>query len=256
MPKYFDIHSHLNLKDYDLDVEKVIARLKEADTHTIVIGTDLENSKRALELAEKHEGIYAAIGVHPVDDPSRVFEEVELEELVKHPKVVSIGECGLDFYHAKKAEDYERQKSLFLAHIHFAVKHDKPLMIHARSAYEELLEILEPLKKEYGDKLRGDVHFFAGDWEVAQRLYAIDFTTSFTGVITYTSDYDEVVKKAPLNMLMSETDAPFATPVPYRGKRNEPVYVSEVVKRIAEIRGADLEEVRGALVQNALNMIG
>jgi TatD DNase family protein len=179
-----------------------------------------------------------------------------MEELVKHPKVVAIGECGLDFYHAEKAVDYKRQEELFLAQVDFAVNHNKPLMIHARNAYLELLEILEPLKKVYGDKLRGNIHFFAGSWEVAQRLYAIGFTTSFTGVITYTADYNEVIKQAPLKMLMSETDAPFATPVPYRGKRNEPSYVSEVVKRMAEIRGEDLGMVQKALVENALSMIG
>ncbi len=256
MPKYFDIHSHLNLKDYDTDLDEVIARLKESETHTIVIGTDLENSKRAVELAEKHEGIYAAIGVHPVDDPSRSFEVDKFESLMKSPKVVAIGECGLDFYHAEKSQDYERQKQLFLAHIAFAIKHNKPLMIHARSAYDELLEILEPLHAKHGAGLRGNIHFFAGNWGIAERLYAIGFTTSFTGVLTYTADYDEVVQKAPLNMLMSETDAPFATPVPYRGKRNEPSYVSEVVKRIAEIRGQDLAVVQKALVENALSMIG
>ena len=256
MPKYFDIHSHLNFSDYDADREEVIARLRETETHTIVIGTDLESSERAVELADKHEGIYAAIGVHPVDDQTRSFEVDKFEKLVSHPKVVAIGECGLDFYHVKKVEDYERQKKLFLTHIEFAVKHNKPLMIHARNAYEELLEILELMKKEYGEKLRGNIHFFAGNWEVAQRFFAIGFTVSFTGVITFAKDYDEVIQKAPLNMILSETDSPYVTPVPYRGKRNEPSYVQEVVKRMAEIRGADLLEVRSALVENALSMIG
>lgn len=255
MPKYFDIHSHLNFSDYDADREEVINRLKETDTHTIVIGTDLESSQRAVELADKYEEIYACIGVHPIEDTTRVFDEPAFSKLVTHPKVVAIGECGLDFYHAKKAEDYERQKQLFLDQVEFAVAHDKPLMIHARNAYDELLDILEPLKRECGSKLRGNIHFFAGNSEIAKRLFAIDFTISFTGVITFTRDYDEVIKAAPLNMLMSETDAPFASPVPYRGKRNEPSYVSEVVKKLAEIRGSDFEEVRLALVQNALNMI-
>ncbi len=255
MPKYFDIHSHLNFKDYDTDREEVIAKLRETDTHTIVIGTDYETSLSAVELAEKHEGIYAAIGVHPVDNPSRAFELDKFEELAKHPKVVAIGECGLDFYHAKKAEDYERQKKLFLEQVDFSVRHGKPLMIHARNAYEELLEILEPLKKEHGDKLCGDIHFFAGDWPTAQRLFAIGFTVSFTGVITFVRDYDEVIRKAPLEMIMAETDAPFVAPVPYRGKRNEPAYVSEVVKKIAEVRGEALETVQTALVNNAMRML-
>lgn len=255
MPKYFDIHSHINFSDYDSDREEVVARLKETDTHTIVIGTDYESSKSAVELAEKHEGIYASIGVHPVDNPARVFELEKFEELVKNPKVVAIGECGLDFYHAKKSDDYERQEALFLAQVNFAVKNNKPLMIHARDAYEELLEILESLKKEYGDKLRGNIHFFAGSWVIAQRFYTIGFTASFTGVITFVRDYDEVIKNSPINMLMSETDAPYVSPVPYRGKRNEPSYVNEVVKTIASLRGEDEESVRAALVENALRMI-
>ncbi|MBX4181267.1 TatD family hydrolase, partial [Candidatus Parcubacteria bacterium] len=155
----------------------------------------------------------------------------------------------------KKAEDYERQKKLFLDQINFAITHNKPLMIHARDAYQELLEILEPLKIEYREKLRGDIHFFAGNLEVAKRLWAIDFTTSFTGVITFVKDYDEVIRNVPIEMIMSETDAPFVAPTPHRGQRNEPSYVSEVVKRIAEIRGTDFEEVRQTLVENALRMI-
>lgn len=262
MPKYFDIHSHLNFSDYDSDRGEVINRLKETGTHTIVVGTDYESSKRAVDLAEKYEEIYACIGIHPVREatPSKGsgpdFDISLFSELIKHPKVVAVGECGLDFYHAKKETDYERQKNLFLAQINFAVAHNKPVMIHARDAYEEILEILEPMKKDYGAKLRGNVHFFAGTVDIAKRFFNIGFSISFTGVITFTRDYDEVIKSAPLDMIMSETDAPYVAPVPYRGKRNEPIFVSEVVKRIAEIRGEDEEAVRVVLVNNALSMIG
>jgi TatD DNase family protein len=256
MPKYFDIHSHLNSSKYENDLEEVINRLEETETHTIVIGTDPENSQKAIEIAEKHEGIYASIGVHPVDDPKRAFDLEKFEEMVKSSKVVAIGECGMDFFHAKKAEDYDRQAKLFMDQIEFAVKHDKPLMIHSRSAEEEVVSFLEPLKEQYGEKLRGNVHFFAGTPEVAERFFRIGFSISFTGVITFTHDYDEVIKKAPLNMLHAETDAPYVAPVPYRGQRNEPSYASEVYKRIAEIRGEDFETIRTALVQNALNMVG
>ncbi|MDO8590071.1 MAG: TatD family hydrolase [bacterium] len=256
MPKYFDVHSHLNASQYDSDRGEVISRLKETGTHTIVIGTDLESSKMAVNLADKHEEIYACIGVHPVDNPSESFEKEKFDELVKHPKVVAVGECGLDFFHADKDTDYERQKKLFLDQIDFAIMHNKPLMIHARDAYEELLGILGPLKKAHRDKLRGNVHFFAGDVDTAKRFFNIGFTVSFTGVVTFTHDYDEVIKFAPLNMIMSETDSPYVTPVPYRGKRNEPSYVSEVVKKVAEIRGEDEDVVRATLVNNALSMIG
>lgn len=256
MPKYFDIHSHLNFPDYEKDWDDVIARLRETGTHTIVVGTDYESSKRAVDLADKYEEIYACIGVHPVDNPTRVFDREKFEGLVKHPKVVAVGECGLDFFHIGKGFDFERQKKLFLEQIDFALAHDKPIMIHSRDAYEDLLGILEPLSAEHGAKLRGNIHFFAGNWRIAERFIALGFTLSFTGVITFANQYDEVIKNAPLEAIMSETDAPYVTPAPHRGKRNEPSYVQEVVKRIAEIRGEDLETVRLALVNNALRMVG
>lgn len=254
--QYIDAHSHLNFPLEYPDLEEVLARMRESETGTIVVGTDLESSKRAVELAEKHENIWACIGVHPVDDPSRQFEEELFDGLMKSKKVVAVGECGLDFFHAKKEEDFERQRELFLKQIDFAIKHDKPLMIHSRAAYPELLSELESLKTDLGDKLRGNIHFFAGTLDEARKFWALGFTTSFTGVITFARDYDEVIKNAPLEMLLSETDAPYVAPAPYRGKRNEPSFVSEVVKKIAEIRGEDFEAVRGTLARNALRMIG
>jgi TatD DNase family protein len=256
MPKYFDIHSHVHASQFDGDRDEVIKRLEETETYTIAIGTDLESSKQAVALADKYPNIYACIGLLAVDKPEEVFDAKGFEELVSHPKVVAIGECGLDFFHVKKEEDYERQRKVFLDQIEFAVAYNKPLMIHVRNAYEEVLEILESLKIMHGDKLRGNIHFFASDWATAQRFLAIGFTLSFTGVITFAKDYDEVIQKAPLEMIMSETDAPYVAPVPYRGKRNEPSYVEEVVKRIAVIRGEEMETVRQALVNNAFRMIG
>src|SRR3989344_1069228 len=201
MPKYFDVHSHLNASQYDADREEVIQRMRESETHTIVIGTDLESSQKAVELAEKHEEIYASIGIHPADDPSASWEVYKFNKLISSKKVVAIGECGFDFYHAKKEEDYERQKKLFVDQIEFAVKHNKPLMIHARNAYEELLETLREFKG-----LRGNIHFFAGSWEIAQKFLELGFSLSFTGVITFTHDYDEVIRNAPLDKILSETD--------------------------------------------------
>ncbi len=254
MPQFFDIHSHLNFKDYESDFADVLARLKDTNTHTIVVGTDTGSSQRAVEIAEKYAEVHACIGVHPVDNPTRNFELDKFDSLANHPKVVAIGECGLDFFHQDKSDKKEvkRQEDLFFAHIDFALAHQKPLMIHSRGAYPELLDILEPIAKKEGEKLTGNVHFFAGDKEIAKRFIDIGFTLSFTGVITFTHDYDEVIEFAPLDMIMSETDAPYVSPVPYRGKRNEPSYVSEVVKKIAEIRGAPFEEVREVMVSNAL----
>lgn len=254
MPKFFDIHSHLNFKDYDSDLETVLGRMRDEETYTIVVGTDFESSAKAVELAEKHEGIFASIGVHPVDDESKIFEREKFETLIESSKVVAVGECGLDFFRRDKFVEYERQKELFLAQVEFALDHDKPLMIHAREAYVDLLKILGPIKNEKKDRLRGNVHFFAGQMDVAQEFIDIGFSLSFTGVITFAHDYDPVIRNIPLKSIMSETDSPFVSPEPYRGKRNEPNYVKEVAKRIAEIREGDEEEVKKALVWNAFRL--
>ena len=171
-----------------------------------------------------------------VMEDGRIVEEGNPEEMFSSPR--------------------EERTKLFLSQIQFAVVHNKPIMIHARDAYQEILDILQQLKGEYGNKLRGNVHFFAGSLDEAKKFSELNFTISFTGVITFSRDYDEVIKNTPLNMLMSETDAPFVAPTPYRGKRNEPSYVSEIIRKIAEIRDEDAESIRTALVNNALSMIG
>lgn len=231
-----------------------MARLKETNTNTITVGTDFELSKSAVELAEANEGIYACIGVHPVDDPTRSFEVEKFESLVASPKVVAIGECGLDYFRLEgdALSEKKRQKEQFEEQIMFAIKHNKLLMIHCRDAYEDATDILESYAKQYGEKLWGNAHFFAGGLEIGKRLVDINFSLSFTGVITFARDYDSVIQGSPLDMIMSETDAPYVAPVPYRGKRNEPAYVSEVVKKIAEIRGENFDTVKTALVENAM----
>ncbi|MEI6480258.1 MAG: TatD family hydrolase [bacterium] len=254
MYDYIDIHSHLNFPDYEKDFEEVIQRLRDTKTATITVGTDLASSQKAVELAEKYEMIYACIGLHPADNTEEEFNEHEFEKLISHKKVVAIGECGLDYGREKDAteETKIRQRKDFEKQIDFAVKHDKPLMLHIRNAHEDVLEILTEKNKEYGKRLRGNAHFFSGDKQTAQRYLDLGFTVSFTGVITFARDYDEVVRYVPLNKIMSETDSPFVTPVPYRRTRNEPSYVSEVVKKIAEIRGEEIGAVRNYLMKNAI----
>ncbi len=267
---YFDIHSHLESSRFDEDLptgqagrEEVISRMQDEGVFTITVGTDLEQSKRAVQVADKYENVFASIGLHP-NDTIEDFREEDYAELVKNPKVVCIGECGLELAPLEKGrqrrpssltgldrKEYERQIDIFKKQIDFAVKYDKPMMIHVRDAHSEVLNILDEKKKDYGDKLRGNIHFFSGDVDIAKRYLDLGFTMSFTGVITFTKDYDEVIKYIPLDKLMSETDAPFVAPVPYRGKRCEPLYVKEVVKRIAEIKELDEEEVKKAMVENA-----
>ena len=274
-PKYFDIHAHVNFKVYDADRDEVIDRALEAGVHMMNVGTQQDTSKDAVMLAEKYNesgkrGLYAAIALHPVHTSKSHHDEQELgeggvsftsrgeifdsqfyEDLARHDVVKAIGECGLDYYHLDE-DTIRLQKEVFIKHIEVANKVNKPLMLHIRNgktgpdAYQDAIDIL----KQYA-KVKGDVHFFAGRLDVAKQFLELGFTMSFTGVVTFTHDYDEVVRYIPLDMIMSETDCPYITPTPFRGKRNEPMHVREIVKAIARIKGEDEEKVRAQLVANA-----
>lgn len=270
MPKFFDIHAHLNFSAYDEDREETAKRAIDAGVFVMNVGTQKDTSKKAVELAEQYENMYAIVGLHPVHTGKSYHDEAELgeggkaftsrgedfdfeyyKELAKHPKVVAIGECGLDYFHLEEGS-VEKQKNIFIKHIELANELGKPLMLHVRSskdrsAYKEALEIL----KEHA-QTPFNFHFFAGSLEEVNMILEAGGTFSFTGVITFAKDYEELVRSIPLDRMMSETDCPYVTPAPYRGKRNEPTYVIEVVKKIAEIRGEDFEKVRLSLVQNAV----
>ena len=278
MPKYIDIHSHVNFTAFDADRDEVIRRTLDNDTWFMNVGTQIDTSRRAVELANKYkEGVYAIVGLHPIHTGASYHDEKELgeggkeftsrgetfnkevyRELLNNPKVVAIGECGLDYYRCDE-ESITKQKQAFILQIELANEFNKPLMLHIRNnpkdkklnAYHDVFDLL----KKYS-KVKGDVHFFAGTWEDAKKFLGIGFTLSFTGVVTFTHDYDEVIRNTPLNMIMSETDSPYVSPIPYRGKRNEPVYVREIVKKIAEIKKLPEEEVAKAIVANAKRLFG
>jgi len=272
-PKYIDIHSHVNFSAFDSDRDEVIKRALENDTVVINVGTQIDTSRSAVKLANQYsEGVYAIIGLHPIHtgvsyhdakefgeggkeftSRGEIFNKEFYRELLKDPKVVGIGECGLDYYRCEE-ESIAKQKVAFKEQIDLANEFNKPLMLHIRNnpedkihnAYFDALDLL----KKYG-KVKGDVHFFAGNLEEAKAFLNFGFTLSFTGVITFTTDYDEVIKHTPLDMIMTETDSPYVTPVPYRGKRNEPIYVKEVVKKIALVKNLPEEEVAKAIMANA-----
>lgn len=272
--KYIDIHCHLDSEDYDSDRAEVLVRMKERELAAITIGADLDSSRKAVEIAEQNENIWACIGVHPnyLSEVSKeaklssfdIKEEFESEllELVKSPKVVAIGECGLDYFRMDDEKQKVFQKELFEKQIKFAIKHNKALMLHVRDerssqkAYEDVAYILNDYKKEAVENLFGNVHFFAGGIEQAKKFLDLGFTVSFTGVVTFTRDYDEVIKYIPSSSIMSETDAPWVAPIPFRGKRNEPSYVVETVKRLAEIRGESEGELNQAILKNAERVFG
>ncbi len=270
---FFDIHSHLHDKAFHDDRDTVIEEMKGYGVASISIGTDLSTSKDAVALSEAHENIYATIGLHPADNVTEAFDkEAFTTLLLEGKKVIAIGECGLDYHYIEtfferdkeskgithtKVEEADRQKKIFEEQVNFAVEHNLPLMLHGRpskgsmDAYEDMLCILEKAKKEYGTKLRGNAHFFVGNIDIAKRFVDIGFTMSFSGVITFTKDYDDVVRYLPITMIQAETDSPYATPAPFRGKRNSPMYVQEVVAKIAVLRTEPFEEVRVQLLENA-----
>jgi TatD DNase family protein len=178
-------------------------------------------------------------------------------------KIVAIGECGLDYYRPDEPEEVKKkQKDVFEQHIELAVKYNKPLMIHSRpskgtqDAYYDSIEILTSKKKEYGDRLKGDMHFFVGGIDEAREFINLNFTLSYTAVLTFTHDYDEVIRFAPLTHLLSETDSPYVAPAQNRGKRNEPTAVIDVVSAIARIRSEDLETVRTTILENSARLFG
>jgi TatD DNase family protein len=255
MPEYIDIHCHLDDAQYESDRLEVLSRLTEQNIWAITIGTDIQSSAEAIKIANGNDSIFAIVGMHPRHEEK--FDEKAFSQFSLEKKVVGIGECGLDYFKLDESRvdiEKKRQLELFEFQIELAVKNNLPLMLHCRDAYSDVVEILESKNKEYGEGLWGNAHFFAGNVEIARRLWNIGFSTSFTGVITFARNYDEIIKIAPLELIMSETDAPYVAPVPMRGKRNEPSNVKEVVKVIAEIRSESDEVVKMAMVRNALRI--
>lgn len=272
MPKYIDIHSHVNFTAFDSDRDEVIKRALDNDTWVINVGTQADTSKKAVELAHKYpEGVYAVIGLHPIHtgksfhdtkelgdegkeftSRGEIFDKDVYRELLKDHKVVAIGECGLDYYHLDE-DSIKKQKEAFIAQIELANEIGKPLMLHIRNAYSDALVLL----KKHA-KVKGVVHFFTGTWEEAKGFLDFGFMISFAGAITFPPKKDgtgahsiEVIKNVPLDMILTDTDSPYVAPVPYRGKRNEPVYVKEIVKKISEIKNLPEDEVAQAIVANA-----
>ena len=261
MPKYIDIHSHLNLDQFDEDREEVIQKLKDNNITTITVGDNYLSSKFACDLSDKHDNLYACVGLHPSEVLVEEFNYKKILDLALNKKVVAIGECGLDYFRENNEEFKLKQKEVFELHIKLALDIDKPLMIHARpskgtmDAYEDVLNILELYLKN-NSKLKANFHFFAGDLNIAKRAVGLGFTLSFDGPITFSHDYDEVIKEIPLESIMTETDSPYAAPVPYRGKRCEPQMVIEVYKTIAKIKGLDEEKVRLIILENIKRVFG
>lgn len=268
--KYFDTHAHLNLSAFNDDVDEVAKRCAGEEVGVINIGTKLSTSKRAIELAEQYEHLYALVGLHPIQTVPGRHDEDEIGEggqaftsrgevfdfatfhtlATTSSKVVGIGECGFDYWHCPP-ETYEIQETAFLEQIKLANELKLPLMIHTRgpkpgddsptgrSVYEDVYQIL----KNHA-KVPFNVHFYAGTIDEAKQFFAIGGNISFTGVVTFAKQYEEIIKYAPLEKIFAETDCPYVAPVPYRGQRCEPWMVKEVYNKIAELKQTPIETVQ------------
>lgn len=245
----FDTHTHINAEQFEEDREEVIQRAIEAGvTEMVVVGFDRPTIEKAMEIIDQYEFIYASIGWHPVDAIDMTDEDlIWIEKLAQHPKVVAIGEMGLDYYWDKSPKDV--QKDVFRRQISLAKRLKLPIIIHNREATEDIVQILE----EGAGVVGGIMHCFSADWETAKRCLDMNFYISFGGPVTFKNAKlpKEVAAKVPLDRLLIETDCPFLSPHPYRGKRNEPARVALVAETIAELKNISYEELAALTTNNA-----
>ena len=303
-----DTHAHAHFNAYKDDMDEVIKRSLEKGVIMNLVGTQADTSQKAIEVAEKYDGVYASVGLHPehlfskhVDEEETSFQSREesfdyeyYKKLASHPKVIGIGECGLDFYRIPdgmtKEQMFPRQKEVFLQHIKLAQEMNLPMVIHCREAHEELIAILrsivipteaeeslDPMPQQPRDfstpppvggsarndsnkRLTGTIHCYTSNWANAQKYLELGFYIGFTGVITFPPlkanpqaqfELLEVVKNMPMDRILLETDCPYLSPIPYRGKRGEPWMIEATAAKIAELRGMKLEEVLEATTENA-----
>jgi len=273
-----DTHAHVNFKAFQADDDEVIRRSLAADTWMILVGSEVKTSKRALEYANKYEkGVYAAVGLHPMhtreqkvegEDYNFITREEEFsydvyEKLAQFKKVVAVGEIGLDYYHLDYATDMaalkRKQKQIFTRQLELAKNLKLPVIIHCRQAHDDMLEILKAFKKDHKDSLPKDkawgvMHCFSGDEELAWQYFNLGLNISFTGLITFSAQWDDLIRRLPSDKFMIETDCPYMTPEPFRGRRNEPLFVKKVAERVAEIKNLSFERIAEISTNNARQM--
>jgi TatD DNase family protein len=263
MSVFYDTHAHLDYPDFVSDLGQVIERAEAAGIARIIsIGTDLDSSKRAIELSQRFPQVYAAVGWHP-SDANAAPEDFRptLRELAQQPKVVALGETGLDYYRLPSRnpeftpQDDERfkqkQKSLFRQHLEIAAELGLNCVIHQRESMEESIKQLEP----FADQVRGVFHCFSGDVAAMQRILGLGSLVSFTGILTFKNGQNvrDTLGSTPLDKFMLETDSPYLAPVPYRGKRCEPAFVKDISEVAAQVKGCSLEELGRATCATAQN---
>lgn len=249
---FVDSHCHINFKGLADRLPAVLDNMREHDvTHALCVSVDFETLPEVLAIAEAHDNVYASVGVHPDHEDAHDPTLAELVEMAAHPKVVAIGETGLDYYslEGRSIADMEWQRERFRTHIRAAHATGKPLIVHTRASSEDTLRIMA---EERADVQGGVMHCFTEPWAVAEQALAQNFHISLSGIVTFKSaaDVQDVARRVPLDRLLIETDSPYLAPVPYRGKPNEPAYVSHVGRFIASERGIAVEALADATTQN------
>ncbi len=246
-----DSHAHLNFNAFEDDLDKVISRCNEEDIFVINVGSNYETSKKAVEIAEKNDNMYAAIGLHPIH-AEESFDIEKYKELATSDKVVAIGEIGID-YLREYALFKDKQKEVFLRQMDLAKELKLPVIFHCRMAHEDLLEILNYKLKTINYKLNGVVHCFTGKWRDAQRYLDMGFYLGFNGII-YKLNLKEVIEKTPIERILIETDCPYLIPPQAEVERNEPIFVKYIAKDIANIKKLSFQKVAEITTQNAKNL--
>jgi TatD DNase family protein len=250
-----DSHAHIQGAEYAGELTALLKRAREAGVGGIIVvggAGDLSSNNAAIALAESYLNLYATVGMHPHDARDVGEAEIEkLEKLTAHSKVVAVGETGLDYYYDHSP--HEVQRKTFARFIAMARANGLPIVVHERNAQRDAADLL---RREGAGELRGVIHCFTGDYEAARDYLNLGFYLSFTGIITFKNadSLRQVVHKAPLDRMLVETDSPYLTPVPYRGKRNEPAYVRLVAETVARVKGIGLQEVAETTTRNARDL--
>ena len=265
-----DTHAHVNFNAFKDDADEVIRRALDNGVAVFNVGSQYSTSRRAVEMAHRYENVWAIVGLHPIqlkkqtieyqDDYELAPEEIKTSgeefdyekylELANDPKVVAIGEIGLDYHHFEPEDNIEelknKQKEILLQFIKLANEVQKPVMVHCWDAYPDLLEILKnnPVER------KGVIHSFVGGYKTANKFIELDYKIGLNGVITYSESYDRLIKEVDLQNIVLETDCPYLTPVPHKGERNEPLYVKYVAEKIAKMKGMDIFEIERITTEN------
>ncbi len=249
---FVDSHCHLDFPEYANQVPELLANMKASKVdYALCISVDMPDFPNVLALAKTHDNLFATVGTHPDYEDTPEPTEDQLVELAQHPKILAIGETGLDYYRMgdKTHEQMEWQRDRFRRHIRAAKRVNKPLIIHTRSASQDTIRIL---KEEGAEQVAGVMHCFTETWEVAKAAMDMGFYISFSGIVTFKSakDLQETCKKVPLERMLIETDSPFLAPIPHRGKTNQPAWVAHVAEFIANLREVPVETIAQQTTQN------